>query len=51
MGIMAQLTNVVHAVACRNTSPKPGCTNIDGISPMVNGSYTALQILGRCKQF
>jgi hypothetical protein len=49
VGILAQLTDVVNAVACRHTGTKLLGTNIDGISTVVNGRDATLQILGRCQ--
>lgn len=51
MGIAAERTDVVDAVACRHTGAKLLGTDIDGIGTMVDGCDAALQILGRCQQF
>ena len=51
MSIVAEASDVVHAVACRSPCAKPPCTDIDGIGPVVDGRYAALQVAGRGKQF
>ena len=51
VGMLAELTDVVDAVACCRTGPKALSTNVDGISTMIDGCHAALQILGRCQQF
>ena len=51
MSILAQLMDIVNAVACSYTRTKLRSTNIHGVGTVVNRRDAALQILGRCQQF
>jgi hypothetical protein len=47
MGIVAELVYILNTVSCCSSGSEMGCTNIDGISAMVDGSYATFQILCR----
>ena len=46
MGVTAQLTDVINAVACCRTCSETWCTDIDGISTMIDSCDTTCQVLG-----
>ena len=46
MGVVAELTYVVGAVACSGTRAEALSTDVDGVSPVVDGGYATGQVLG-----
>ena len=50
VGKTAKLCYVIYAVACGLAGAEPACTYIDGIGPVTDGLYAALQVLGGRKQ-
>ncbi len=51
MGILAKLADVIGTVANSSASSELAGTDVHGISSMIYGSHSALQILGGCQQF
>ena len=50
VGIATEGGDVVHAVACCRPSTELRCSDVNGVSAVVDGGDAAFQVLGGCQQ-